>query len=286
MKKYLLTFVIIIVSSISALFVSCNSDDDNEASQNSAPEENYELLKFAEEHNAGLNFIKQNAENEAYVLTSDQLDHLYSEWLISKYGREQTSEIIQHVSSLSETALCGNIPDLSDTRARTRSIGRDSNFIALDALDDCMNSIGIELKNYSENEIFDNIVLLEKLHEIIIEKYLDFSEKCSTDIEKESVSQTLGVLYGSIEYWTNADNVDAWLSMQLISDNNLTSNSVSVTNKRKEKSKEDKKENDRKLSKSEWVQVVCTADAAGAAIGGGAAGLAASAAAALYFDVE
>lgn len=276
----------VLVSSISAMFVSCNSDVTSESSSGNLGSE-HEMLKYAEDHNSGLDFFKQQAENNTYVFPQNHLDSLFKEWVMCQYGKERANEISQHIFSVEETALNGDFPSLAKTRSMGgTAFGGDVNSLSLDALEDCMRSISNEFEKYKESAIFDNIALLEKLHSIIGNTYLAYSEKCISDVEKKGIMITLGVLYGSIEYWTNSDNVDAWSRMQLITNDGSPSNVASITSKRIVKSKEVKKNDGRTLPKSEWVQTVCAADAAGAAIAGPEAGLAASAAAALYFDVE
>lgn len=152
------------------------------------------------------------------------------------------------------------------------------------------------LSCFKDDEIFDNSDLLEDLHIIIIETYNTYASKCSTEQEKQTLTQVLGVLYGSIEYWTNSKNVESWIKIE----NDVNKSSENVYNstkspkreekKRRKRSNSRKKEDDNKLSKAEYVTVVAAADTAGAflgaAVASGPAAVAASAAAGLYFDVK
>ncbi len=147
--------------------------------------------------------------------------------------------------------------------------------------------ISTQLNNSNDDEIFDNRPLLEELHYIIGETYKSYTKQCNSDLDADALDKTLGVLYGSIEYWTNSNNVDIWTQIHMEDEDFLYG---TVSNTEKPTDGEKGKQKGRNLSKGEWVQVVAAADAAGAALGAGIASApaaaAASAAAALYFDVE
>lgn len=102
------------------------------------------------------------------------------------------------------------------------------------------------------------------------------------------LAKSLGVLYGSIEYWTNSDNVNSWSKIYIEDQENTHSKIATTKSKRMKKAKENK--DSKKLSKADYITVVAAADTAGsflgAAVASGPAAVAASAAAALYFDVE
>ena len=140
--------------------------------------------------------------------------------------------------------------------------------------------------------------MLNDLHALIIETFTSYKKKCDSDNDLKALSQTLGVLYGSIEYWTCSDNVESWGAVNIEIEENSSevisnSNNASIRIRKKEPKKKEK-ENDRMLSKNEWIQTVAAADALGAIAGGAAGGatgagagaLASSAAAVLYFDVK
>ena len=126
------------------------------------------------------------------------------------------------------------------------------------------------------------ILILQRKSLRTNKKFLFYAKQCYSDINAKALSQTLGVLYGSLEYWTNSNNVEYWSKIYL-EEEEKTESCVTFS---ATKATENEDTDDRTLSKSEWLQTVAAADAIGAATSGGALAAACSAAAALYFDVE
>lgn len=170
----------------------------------------------------------------------------------------------------------GDIPSLTRTRS---SISTNT---AIEASNECLDKIRTHLNTFKDNEIFDNKLLLEDLHLIISQTYDKYVQKCNSDIEKQTLAQALGVLYGSIEYWTNSKNVESWSKFEMDENEVLSSEQKAI--KKDDNKKDKEKKDDKKVSKVEYFTVVAAADTAGSFLG--AAIASAPAAVALYFDVE
>lgn len=168
------------------------------------------------------------------------------------------------------------------------------NPLAQKALNECIVKISECLNNTSEDNLFDNDRLLQEMHSVITRVYIAYTDNDASAVDLQAVTQTLGVLYGSVKYWTNSCNVEFWTNV----DNNDKSTDVSgplsrgnadnnKDNKKDgDKEKEDEQQKDDKtLSKSDYIMTVAAADAIGS-MWCGAGAVLASGAAALYFDVE
>lgn len=228
-----------------------------------------------------MDYIKYDAQRTSENFTQEYLEKMLENYVISIYGKDNAYKIIQEIAPVEKLILNGNIPSLAQTRSSA------STNIAIAAANECMDKIKSHLNKFKDDEIFDNNSLLEELHLIITQTYDTFLKKCGSDEERLSLSQSLGVLYGSIEYWTNSDNVVSWSKLK--KDNNSGTYSGTTSNS-KLPMKNRARSSSRKLSKQEYITVVAAADTAGsflgAAIASGPAAVAASAAAALYFDVR
>ena len=278
--------------------ISCNSKERDEIELNNTNVENV-LEKYANIHNQGLDYIKLDMEKTSDVYTKSRLDSVFVDYLINQYGKKESNHILCEINPLKEFVLNGHIPSLKATRSGESDVFLDNaNANAKEALNVCMSKMSNYLDEYDADNIFDNTLLLNDLHALIIETFTSYKKKCDSDNDLKALSQTLGVLYGSIEYWTCSDNVESWGAVNIEREENSSevisnSNNASIRIRKKEPKKKEK-ENDRMLSKNEWIQTVAAADALGAIAGGAAGGatgagagaLASSAAAALYFDVK
>lgn len=287
-KNYTLSGLIFVFI-IAALFISCSNDEQINIS--SLDSKNI-LQEYANIHNSGLDYIKNDVQKTyKNICTPKQLDEVLDKYVISICEKDSAQKIMQEIAPVKKLLFNGHIPSLTKTRS---NISTD---VAKTAANECMEKIKNHLSCFKDDEIFDNSDLLEDLHIIIIETYNTYASKCSTEQEKQTLTQVLGVLYGSIEYWTNSKNVESWIKIE----NDVNKSSENVYNstkspKREEKKEEkkeatvEKKEDDNKLSKAEYVTVVAAADTAGAflgaAVASGPAAVAASAAAGLYFDIK
>lgn len=281
-------------------FFSCTSREQDENVSRLSNSESV-LQKYASEHNDGLDYIKSDMEKAAGLYTMNRMDSVFKEYIASQYGKGQASEILKNILPVKERVINGDIPSLKQTRSTNDSYG-NANTVALQALNDCMKKIDYYLNGIPEDKLFDNSSVLSKLHSIIKESYVQYSGQCKSDDDFEVLAQTLGVLYGSIEYWTNSYNVDFWSKIITVGDEDISPEPTlapSKSDKKDDKKGDGKgndkdkgkdKKDDKELSTSEWIQTVAAADAIGAILGGGAASgpaaVAASAAAAAYFDVK
>lgn len=285
MKQKLVILLSIIFTFIFATHLSsCSNNESNDILPNNSKSEEI-LQKYARFHNSGLDYIKYEAKKTSDKYTQKHLEAALGNYVISVYGKNNANKIIKQIAPMEELTFNGNIPSLPQL---TRSNDSPNNSLAVEAANECMNKITNYLKTFKDNEIFDNKFLLSDLHTIIIRTYNDYASKSNSDKEKEMLAQSLGVLYGSIEYWTNSDNVNSWSKIDIEASENTHSKITTTKNKVMKKAKENK--NSKKLSKVDYITVVAAADTAGsflgAAVASGPAAVAASAAAALYFDVE
>lgn len=283
MKQQFLKLTKVILSTILIIqFISCNNKTQDEISFYDSESEKT-LQKHANIHNFGLEYIKIEAKEASDVFTKGSLDSVFRELVIWQYGKREADVILQQIAPFKELVFSGNIPLISRTKNNVaNNITDQANAFALEALRECMGNISNHLKGFGEDEIFDNKSLLNDLHNIICHSYSIYAKQCSSDINAKALSQTLGVLYGSLEYWTNSNNVEYWSKIYL-EEEEKTESCVTFS---ATKATENEDTDDRTLSKSEWLQTVAAADAIGAATSGGALAAACSAAAALYFDVE
>lgn len=277
---------LILVSIFTFVFIACSNEEQSSISNNIL--ESKEILKkYANVHNSGLDYIKRDAQSTQNKFTQKYLDEVLEKFVISIYGKDDAHKIMQETAPMVKKVFNGDIPSLTRTRS---SISTNT---AIEASNECLDKIRTHLYTFKDNEIFDNKLLLEDLHLIISQTYDKYVQKCNSDIEKQTLAQALGVLYGSIEYWTNSKNVESWSKFEMDENEDLSSEQIAISKKatKKDDNKKDKeKKDDTKVSKVEYITVVAAADTAGsflgAAIASGPAAVAASAAAALYFDVE
>lgn len=258
-----------------ALFISCSSEEQNNISSET-------LKKYANIHNSGLDYIKSDVQRTQNICTPKYLNEVLEKYTSSIYSKEDVHKIMQEIALDKKLIFNGHIPSLAQTRSSI------STNIALEACNECMDKIKNHLNAFKDDEIFDNKYLLEDLHVIINKVYDLYIQKCNSDIEKQTLAQSLGVFYGSIGYWSNSENVESWSKIEIEKTTEYSSNNIRKIKdgKQKKKNQEKKKE----LSKKEYLEAMAAADVAGAylgaAIASGPLAVAASAAAALYFDVK
>ncbi len=271
---------LIIAFIFAVVFVSCSNEEQTIIRNNTSTSANI-LCEYANIHNSGLDYIKSEVQKNHNKCTKKHLNEVLDEYVIGVYGKDSAQKIMQEIAPIEKRLFNGNIPSLAQTR------GSVITNIANTAANECMDKIKNHLSDFEDDEIFDNKHLLEELHLIICKTYGAYVSKCSSDTEKQNLVQALGVLYGSIEYWTNSENVDYWSKIKMENDEDISSEYV-YTRGTTENTKKD--ESSKKLSKADYITVIAAADTAGsflgAAIASGPAAVAASAAAALYFDVE
>lgn len=303
MKRNFSFFIgVILTTTLAVQFVSCNNKEQEETGFDSSVS-GKALQEYASIHNSGLEYIKSDMEKTSGAYTKNRLDSTFREFVIYQYGKDIAGEILREVNPMKELVFNGTIPSLQQTRnGNIEGFTNQTNAFAQEALNECMTKIANHLNSTHENEIFDNTPLLDDLHVIINETYTAYTRKCISDIDAEALAHTFGVLYGSMEYWTNSNNVESWskINMEENDETSLGTTFNKVIKKEDKKKKDDKKkdkekkeeqkQDDRTLTKSQWVQTVAAADALGAALGSGAASgpaaIASSAAAALYFNVR
>ena len=277
MRQKLFIFIgVILISLFSAQLISCDNKEQDEISVSRLEPDNI-LQKYGSIHNSGLEYIKLNAEKTSGKYTKSCLDSVFAEWVIGQYGKNEAAKILQEIGSQKELVFNGMIPSLARTRSgEVVDSMAQTNAFAQKALSDCMDKIRVHLNKFDDDEIFDNAPLVNDLHTIINGTYTVYAKECSSITDAKALDETLGVLYGSTEYWSNSDNVASWSKVYL---EEGASSGTSSTAKETEKKK-------KKLSKSEFLQAVASADAIGAIGGSLPMAAACSAAAALYFDVE
>lgn len=261
--------------------ISCHNKQQDETYFTMSDSEE-QLQTFANIHNAGLDYIKKDVIQVAEEYTPERLDSVFSSWATTQYGREGADSLLKQIHSMKRLAFKGILPSPVKTRSRQDVYVQHAIPLAQEALDICMKKISHHLNLFTESELFDNKPLLLDLQKIIKETHLSYTQKCASEVDKKALDETLGVLYGSIEYWTSSTNVNAWSKKDIES----SQDSPQIGARKRAKKTKTDREDDRVLSKHEWVMTVAAADAGGAAVGTPALGLACSAAVGLYFDVR
>lgn len=266
---------------------SCSNDivDPKETSSNV-------LKQFGDIHNAGLDFIMHDAMACRSAYSIDRMDSVYCKWAVSQYGNTDTSDAVK-AGYMKAKVLSNDISAISYTRSCSKSDSGIKSKLAEEALDECMSNIRMTVSAFREDEVFDNDNLVKELQFIISATYNKYNNNCFSQSDIECLSRTLGVLYGSIEYWSKLDNVRAWTNISF--SDTMSRSAVKKAEEKKENKDENKDENKgekqedkkeaKKLSSHEFISVVGGADAIGALISGPAA-VVASAAAALSFEVK
>lgn len=243
------------------------------------------LQNHAYIHNIGLEYIKLDLEKTSENITEKRLDSIFGEFVSHQYSKSEANRILSKISPMKKLVFNGDIPSLKKTRSsEIDHFTNHANKFAKEVLNECMGRISNHLNHFNNNEVFDNKLLLDDLHTIIENTYAFYARKCSSDTDAKAIAQTLGVLYGSIEYWTNSKNVGSWSKINIETGKSSFSRSLYAAEKKQTKKRKET------LSKKEWLEAVAAADAIGAFCGMGVASspaaLACSAGAALYFDVE
>lgn len=281
MKKSVLLVISIIILELTLVFSSCQNQELNEDIENKILSVNV-LGKYGQNHNDALDFLLTDKLNFPGVYSEERLDSVFMEYFKLQNQNDFDNISFSEISNFKVQVLNGNIPSLLKVRSGEFQGFLDlANTIALEALNECLNEISNYLNTVPEDEIFDNNSLLSDLHYIIYENYNKYSSLSKENIDLDAIELTLGVLYGSIEYWTNSNNVKLW-AYGLNEENKAQINFDDLNSTRADSNKKEEK---RKLSKAEYISVVGGADSIGALLGPEMAVIA-SAAAALYYDVE
>lgn len=293
----------IVISAIMAIsFVSCSNDEyDAKMSRSFNSYSNDEcdtristlqverdLQDYAIIHNSGLNFIK---EKVAQTPNGYRLDSIFNRYVRLKYSYDESAKIISEISPLTNQFFSKTTPtSIYSYNGLVNIQDSKNNELASKALNTCMDKIRYCLDSVNDDNMFDNKYLLSNLHIIITDTYKEYSDNCKSKFDMNALTETLGVLYGSVEYWSNSNNVDSWSDIQL---SYTSTESATLQNRVGTNHGNNKRRKKEKLSRSEWIQTVAAADASGALAGSyfgphaaAAAGLAASAAAAIAFDVR
>lgn len=284
-KLFIFTGVILAVV-LSVQFISCNNQELDESSLVRSSTKNA-LQEYAYIHNLGLECIRLDAQKTSGDYTRTRLDSVFKKFVICQYGKAKADKVLREIDPIGELVFIGTIPSLRHTRGDEKNAhGNLENTLAQKALNECMVKIANQMNSVPEEELFDNPSLLEDLHAIINETYATCDKLCNSDADSQILVRTLGVLYGSIEYWSNSNNVNSWQMINLSeNDKTLTRVETTLVPTIVMKTEAKKQDDDKKLSKSEYIQTVAAADAIGA-LAGAPAAVACSAAAALYFEVE
>lgn len=271
---------------IGVLLYSCSSDIVEQKETFNSPSNI--LQQYGNIHNAGLDFIKLDAMASHSNYSIDRMDSVYCKWVVSQYGSSETSDAAK-AGYMKAKVVANDIPTISYKRRSSKDASGVKCKLAVEALDECMNNIREKIRTFREDEIFDNDNLVKEIQFIISTTYNKYYNDCLSQNDIECLSRTLGVLYGSIEYWSKSDNVSTWTSINF--SDNMPRSAVKKAEEKKEntdekkESTDKKKEDNKKLSTHEFISVVGGSDAIGALVSGPAA-VVASAAAALYFEVK
>ena len=163
------------------------------------------------------------------------MDSVLEEFIVYQYGKEDATEILRTIRPMKRRMLNGNILSLKMNRiSKENDFANQENVFAKEALNECMDKISKHLNRFNEEDVFDNKSLLKDLHVIINATYSIYAKKCNSDIDAEALVQTLGVLYGSIEYWTNSSNVKFWSKIKTGDEQEISSETALLPAKTRE----------------------------------------------------
>lgn len=148
---------------LSLFFISCNNSD-NDSETNNLKIETI-LQEYATIHNSGLDYIK----NRVASTSQDQkLDSIFKAYVHFKYGNDKAINILDKIAPLTKKYFQSS--SLSEVCARSSYGGDNSalqnNKFVSEALHVCMDEIRNRMSNVSDNEVFDNKLLLTDLHSI------------------------------------------------------------------------------------------------------------------------
>ncbi len=280
------------------LFTACENSAQEEIIQSESElvESVNKLKKYANQHNSGLDYIKRDAEKFSGVYTVSRLDSVFEKYVAMNFEGKEMDEVLGRIAAMKAKLYVGNIPTL-------QSIGRGNDELmssvdgncALVALEECMSKISECIEANGDEILFDNERLLGEFHDVINRTYVSYTKECSNEEERNILCQTLGVLYGSIEYWSNSENVASWgnIDFEDLSNGNskprrekgASAGEGSSVDVNKDNNSNENSNSDKTLSKSDYIMTIAAADAIGGYISGPGA-IIASAGAALYFEVE
>lgn len=298
MKKNIVTLHSLLCCFLfSALLVSCGNKELSDANYNLLETEKI-LKEYANFHNNGLDYMKSDVQSPNVRCTQETLMASLGKYVADVYGKDDANKIIQTITPIEEDFFSGKVPGQTKRKSGIRS--NISNSLAIEAANECLNNIELRLNKIKEDSILDNKSLLGELHAIIISTYNNYVKLCASELDKQELSQALGVLYGSIEYWTTSSNIKAWSAIRgekeehesgkrLTIRKNNSNDDNKGDNKGGDKDKnKDEEKSDKELSTAEYIMVLAAADTLGTALGAGVASgpaaVAASAAAAIYFE--
>ena len=280
-RKSLFVVGIALVSIVSFQFTSCNKNEQEEIYHIGS--DNI-LEKYGSIHNSGLDYILNDAEKNPENYNANRLDSIFFEWVVSQYGIELAKNSINKMGNINELVFTNMEAALLKSRSDTENDFGVSEKFAMQAIAECIDEIKPKLLNLKDDEMFDNLVVSEELQLTISKIYNNRLLDCTSESDKETLSRVLGVLHGSIDYWTKSSNAYSWSRINLndtdISGSDKSEWSLVLPSQNKPTELTDT------LSKSDWIMTVAAADAIGAVFGGPHGAVIASAAAALYFDVE
>lgn len=278
-------FIILLGVALSTLLISllssCTNEEQDGITPNYSESENI-LIEYADAHNLGLDYIKSEIHNSHGICDKEFIESAFDSFIIIQYGKNEASKISRELAPMKDLMFCLETPLTLQTRGNNDNIVNQVNPIAYEALNECTKRISEKLANISDENLFDNSSLLNDLHSLINDYYNTYIQKYPSDIDTQAIAQVLGILYGSIEYWTNSNNVNFWSNVELEGYSNCSAGNDQSTPQTRA---DEKKKDDKTLSKSDYIITVASADAIGGLLSGPGAVLA-SGAAALYFDVE
>lgn len=287
MKKTVFIVMAVFTALCMSLFSSCNNQELDGAKVDNSLSVTI-LEKFGKVHNEGLDFIKGSKEKTSGTYSQIHLDYVFREYVSLLHGSDNTERILENTKPFTEQLLTGNIPTLTQVRSGEFEYLLDqANPLALEALRECLIKITNHLSMADEDNILDNPVLLSDLHDIISKIYIDYANTINDPSDLASIELTLGVLYGSVEYWSNSKNIEYWSNIIISSedDNNAQTRGDSKPQPQQPSNPQPQQQQKQKLTTAEYISVVGGADAIGALLGPEMAVIA-SGAAALYYDVE
>lgn len=281
MKKlaFLLTVLFTVITI--GILSSCENQEQEEIQIASETSES-NLAKYGNIHNQGLDYLKVNLKQSAVSFTAEHLDSVFQEYVRFQSGEKEGEKILTEIHSMKQQVLNGIFPSIEQVRSdKVSTFADNSNPYAGAALNEALIKIKDYLQSVPEDQIIDNQQVIADMQELIYTVNNSYDNQGLTSEDKDAIEQTLGVLYGSVAYWSTSENIQFWSACE---NNNNETHTRAETGKTK-KLDTTSKNTKQKLSVVEFLSVMAAADAIGTMLGP-EAGVIASTAAALAYDVE
>lgn len=289
--KFVILLGMALTALLAGLAISCSGDDGQYDVEQDYTTPEITFMEYANTHNLGLDYIKSEIQKANGFCSKELMESAFEKFMTIRYGETDAVKLCKKIEPVKDLIFNLDLKNVSMSRGNDIDIANQINPVALEAFNKCAKNISNYLAGSSKESLFDNDALLDDLQSIIIETYRAYAQISNSNADTQAVAQVLGVLYGSVEYWTNSENVRFWTNVDAEEFCNYSVNpdllvpQARAENKTEVEDEDEDKKEDRELSPSDYIVTVASADAIGGLFSGIGAILT-SGAAALYFDVK